>query len=315
MVKFNELKVTNDGKYLIIDVSIKDLQYYTDVYLDEIIIDTQDTYVDNGPSKSPAFIYKMDDLGIISDRLSRKSDNPETKITSKSDKYYMPLKYSNKILNGTLRFHSHDGNFIDGHLADFPYIMHIGNVEIESYQYDQDIIAFDIRNIEVESPEFYITAFKDGIEIEGLHETFNEGGVLLDIEGEISGSNKPLNLKSFRIELSELDGIPNIHNNLFFVYIKTKGTPSADTPCGMDNIVTLGVTSNLYPLYQHAFNYIKDISNTCSIPKNFINFILQYKAFQLSVKIGHYVEAIKQWKRLFNDIKQPITNLNCKCYG
>lgn len=52
MVTFNELRITKDGKYLIIDVSIRSQSYYDKVYLDSISIDTQDTYKDGGPSSS-----------------------------------------------------------------------------------------------------------------------------------------------------------------------------------------------------------------------------------------------------------------------
>ena len=55
MVKFNELKITPDGNSLIIDVSVKDLHYYNNIYLDSIIIDNQDTYVDTGPSSQAIY--------------------------------------------------------------------------------------------------------------------------------------------------------------------------------------------------------------------------------------------------------------------
>lgn len=184
MVTFQELRITPDGQTLIIDVSIKDLEYYTNVYLDSIQIDTQDTFIESGPSSKVVYT---------------------------------------KTING--------------------------------------------------------------------------------------------NSKSIRLELGTGDLLPTLNDNLFFVYIKTKGTPSANTPCGMDNSITLGVTSNLYLLYQHAFSYIKELSNTCSIPKNFINFILQYKAFELAIRTGHYVEAIKYWKKFFMNIKDPVITTNCNCYG
>ena len=43
MIQFNELRISQSGDRLIIDVSVKDLEYYTNVYLSEILIDTQDT--------------------------------------------------------------------------------------------------------------------------------------------------------------------------------------------------------------------------------------------------------------------------------
>ena len=184
MVQFNELRINPEGTKLIIDVSVKDSVYYENVYIDTISIDTQDTFIDSGPSSNVA--------------------------------------YTNTL----------------------------------------------------------------------------------------AGNNK-----SVRLELGIGDLLPSLLDNMFFVYIRTKGTPAANTPCGMDNITTLGVVSNLYPLYQHAFSYIKELSDTCSIPKNFINYILQYKAFELAVKTGHYTEAIKYWKRFFMGIKDSVITPNCGCYG
>ena len=184
MVTFQELRITPDGQKLIIDVSVRDLEYYTDVYLDTVQIDTQDTFVESGPSSKAVYT-------------------------------------------------------------------------------------------------------------------------------EVIGGNT----KSARLELGTGDLLPALNDSLFFVYIRTKGTPAADTPCGMDNITALGVVSDLYPLYQHAFSYIRELGDTCSIPRNLINCILQYKAFELAVKTGHYTEAIKYWKKFFMGIKNPVITSNCGCYG
>ena len=47
MVQFNELRITPDNRELIIDVSVKDLDIYTNVYLDYIMIDNQDTFIED----------------------------------------------------------------------------------------------------------------------------------------------------------------------------------------------------------------------------------------------------------------------------
>lgn len=183
MIQFNKLEILSEESKLVIDVSVKDLDYYFDVYIGEIIIDTQDTFIESGPSSKPIY---------------------------------------SKIITG--------------------------------------------------------------------------------------------NIKSVQLELDKGD-LLSLNDNIFFVYIKTKGTPTPDTPCGKDNEITLGVAVNLYPIYQQAFNYIKELSNTCSIPKNFINYILQFKAFQLSLKTSHYVEAIKYWKKFYQNIKEYSITTNCNCHG
>lgn len=59
MMHFNELRVSQDNRFLIIDVSVDESSYFDTVSLDSIVIDTQDTYVANGPSSTPIYTYKV----------------------------------------------------------------------------------------------------------------------------------------------------------------------------------------------------------------------------------------------------------------
>lgn len=188
MIEFKELRVTPDGKTLIIDVAVKDLSYYDDVYIDSLTIDTQDTYSESGLSTNPIFYYE---------------------VASVSDK----------------------------------------------------------------------------------------------------------NKKRIRLELnSSVLGKP-ITGNMFFVYITVKGTPAADTPCGLDNVTTLGVTADLYPFYKSSINYMKELENECEPSKNFIDSLLRFKAFELSIRTGHYVQAIKYWNKFFKEVRSNTVNTICRCHG
>jgi hypothetical protein len=188
MVKFNELRITPDGRYLIIDVSVRSQPYYDNVYLKSISIDTQDTYKDGGPSTS--IIY-----------------------------------------------------------------------------------------------------FKD-----------------ISQEGD--------DIKTYRLELSVGDFLPSLSNNMFFIYVQATGTPTSDTPCGMDNEYTLGVTFNPCALYNSIMAYTKEIYNSCSIPKNFINLFLQFKALETSINTDHYAEAIELYNKFIKDLKPNAVNVKtCSCNG
>lgn len=57
MIIFNELKICDTTKKLIIDVSISSESYYTDVYIDQIAIDSQTTYSNSTPSLTPIFKF------------------------------------------------------------------------------------------------------------------------------------------------------------------------------------------------------------------------------------------------------------------
>lgn len=190
MIRFNELRITKDGKHLIIDVSVRSQPYYNDVYLDSISIDTQDTYKDGGPSSS-------------------------------------------------------------------------------------------------------IVYFKD---------ITNEDSVA----------------KNYRLELSVGDNIPSLSDNMFFVYVKAKGVPAANTPCGMDNEYTLGITFNPCALYSAMMSYVRETVNTCSVPRNFINMFLQFKAVETSINNEHYTQAIEYYNKFIRNLGKTSTSVYtkpCSCYG
>lgn len=215
MITFQELRVTPDGKKLIIDASVKDLSYYTNVFLDAIIIDSQDTYVAGQPSTKPIFYYE---------------------VTSNSTEVYPSTDLDNPTRE----------------------------------EENKDII--------------YVN------------------------EGEESGE------KRVRLELDTKALNVNLSTTLFFVYVVTKGTPSADTPCNMDNQTTLGVAANLYPFYRNTMGCMKEVEEECSIPKTFIDRLLRFKALELSIATGNYAQAIKYWNKFFRKIKSTVVT-KCRCNG
>lgn len=216
MVQFNELRINLQGTRLIIDASIKDLQYYNNVYIDSIIIDTQDTFSINGPSSNPIFTYTV--------------ESEPSKI------YALP--------------------------------------ECDSCNPVRDLSDDEICFTQEE-------------------------------EGE----------KRVRLELDSNVLKCSLDDTLFFVYVVTKGIPAADTPCNMDNQTTMGVVANMAPFYKVSTNYIKELNNTCEVPKGFADVILKYNAFRLSIQTGHYPIAIQYWNKFFKNIKTTPTISKCNCYG
>ena len=51
--------------------------------------------------------------------------------------------------------------------------------------------------------------------------------------------------------------------NLLFVYVTVKGVAAIDVPCGMDNVHTIGVVTNLYPIYKQSIKLLSSISDDC----------------------------------------------------
>ena len=110
----------------------------------------------------------------------------------------------------------------------------------------------------------------------------------------------------------------DLSHDLFFVYVKVKGTPDPCTPCRLDEEITLGVTFDENLLYQKVMGFTKDFADECQIPVGFTDFILMWNAFKASIETEHYIPAIKYWSMLFNYGGKSIglTSIkSCGCHG
>jgi hypothetical protein len=116
--------------------------------------------------------------------------------------------------------------------------------------------------------------------------------------------------KSIRLMLDSHD-VPI--GDMLFVYVRTKGTPAPDTPCGLDNITTMATVIDLLPFYQQAMQYIKELGATCNVPQGFADFILRFKSLELGIKTGNYPQAINYFNRFFNGKTTYVSKGGCGC--
>lgn len=123
------------------------------------------------------------------------------------------------------------------------------------------------------------------------------------------------NLKHVRLILSAKDLNISSLDGMYFVYAIATGIPSPDTPCGFDNSKIMGTVINLYPYYQCMMNQVKQLENTCEVPKGFIDNSLRLKALELCIRTGNYSQAIKYWNKFFKLKLQTKYTTNCNCYG
>lgn len=116
------------------------------------------------------------------------------------------------------------------------------------------------------------------------------------------------NVKSVQVLIdSSYLSINSIYDNMLFVRIVSKGGTTEEN-------YTLGVCVNSFAIYNKALKYLKEMCNTCTTPKKFIDFILKYKAFQMCLKTRDFPLAISYWKKFkkeFNDGEKCI----CGCTG
>ena len=108
MIQFNELRITPNDEKIIIDVEVEGSDYYDNIIIDSIVIDTQDTYVDNGPSVNAIFSSGINDRSarVVIDT----ADYPTLKgkllfvyiITSGEFSSDTPTEFKNNKVIGTI---------------------------------------------------------------------------------------------------------------------------------------------------------------------------------------------------------------------
>lgn len=215
MIHFNELRYSKDNKYLIIDVAIDNQDYYDNVVIDSIIIDNQDTFVVNGPSSSPIYIYN---IPVYSKTY-----------TATGECNCSPVRVMD------------DGSYCFNDSLD------------------------NMRHIRLELP-----------------------------------------LNILKVDYS---------SDILFVYVIATGTPSSDTPCGFDNSKIIGTVVDLQGFYNNMLSYIRQVENNSTIPKEFIEAILRFKAVEVCIKTGNYPLVVKYWKKFFPRKTDIFTTKTCECYG
>lgn len=183
-----------------------------------------------------------------------------------------------------------------------------------------------IVDVSVRSESYYRDVYLTGISIrtEGTYQGSPQEGehfTLVYEETLRDGHNEFLDVdykhKHYRWVLEASDmGIEDM-NHLFFVTITTDGdivNSNLETlPCGADDMTTMGTTVNLYPYYVQAMQYIKELGNTCDIPRNFIDYILKLKALELAIKTGNYGTAITYFKTFFDRNATITGGKDCGC--
>lgn len=92
MVTFNDLRITEDGKQLIIDVQVDSLSWYNNIYIESIHIDTDKTYTsDNAPSEKAYEAYTAEKGETLTGEGKAVSVLEATKILTIDEDGCMPV--------------------------------------------------------------------------------------------------------------------------------------------------------------------------------------------------------------------------------
>ena len=135
---------------------------------------------------------------------------------------------------------------------------------------------------------------------------------------EFTGNEREANLVLQPVDMNEKFSKSSFSSDLFFVYVKVKGTPDPCTPCRLDEEITLGVTFDDALLYQNVMQFTKELADTCVTPKGFIDMILLWNGFKAAINTEHYIPAIDFWKKMFyghHGMSGLSSSKPCGCHG
>ena len=171
-----------------------------------------------------------------------------------------------------------------------------------------------VLDVSTSSQSYFTNMYITKIVVDN-QDTYVEGGPSTNpiYTKTISGTTT----RSLQLTLTVADlAAADLANDMLFVYVIEGGTPTADTPCGMDGTTNTGVVMSMCNFYNRALTYIREVEDDCNIKENFINFILRFNALLYAIKTQHYTLAIKYFKKFFYGITSDnIVTTNCGCNG
>lgn len=163
----------------------------------------------------------------------------------------------------------------------------------------------------VKDGQWYDNVYIDGVMIDKAENYVNNGPSSHAVNIKLDNS---INTKRHFFDISPQDIGETSFDGMYFVYVYTKGLPSMDVPCGKDVNMILLPVYNTYPLYQYSMKFIRQVSKSCCIPKDFIDCILRIRALETSMLTGNYENAIMYFN-LFKvkGSNQSIIKGGCGC--
>ena len=346
-VIFDQLRISNDGQSMFINAHVNKASYFDDIYLKRITICTEEQISELNPhTYGEDFIYQQDieplssieqlydKTQILSEKqlLGKMLENGGWRI-SIEPKEGAETNALSVVLSGKF------SQFDTGYTPKLVVATNAFNPLTDNLNHPE--ILFTIDGTVFEGKGHRVWQFKGKGDV-GQNTMlsfylFNQTGeeiytyTRLDVTDDFNflhflwqgysvipeSNQKEVHLVLNNNSFNEKFKYSDMSHNMFFVYIECEGTPAVDTPCMLDEMTTLGVTFDYGAVFNPAMNITRELADTCKIPQNFLDFILNYDALKIALETEHYVPAIEYWNRLMvngQNIGSGTTKL-CGCHG
>ena len=351
MIIIDQLRVSDDGKKMYLNAHVNKARYFDEVFIDKITICTEDQVSETNPQiQTGDYVYQKefnatDDYVIYPIYNKTQVLSEDLLLNIKNEYGGWSVSFTSKensTLNGiSITFSGKFSVFDTGHLPkliitapDFIPAADGSNLNDVRVLHSIEGIRFEKEGhtawifkgkdyIDYDNVCFYLyKQTSDGVyELVHLDDTDNKEFLHFYWNAYSyvpTTHSKEINMVFTPSMFNEKFSKTTFSDNMFFVYIECKGTPSSDTPCTLDEKTTLGVTFDYGLFYNQAMNYTRELVNTCSPSQQFIDFILNVEALKLGIETEHYIPAIQRWKWLKEENKKgTVGNVakSCGCHG
>lgn len=329
MLSFNELYITEDGKNLVIDVSVDDLAAYSECYINKITVNTAERHCTSKSSidvfsGSTGIIY----VDINGDGVISESDIEQIDwLQSMMHRVVLTEKTSKYDLNG------------DG-VVDLKDIADIINAILNSTTQNPAPLIYDIngdKEVSIGDVNIFIDLIKELIGkscgsdactadlikvLLSRYSTCLQDTVEPKVEGVMPVKRKRLCLSV--AELAELGLTKTMFNDLMVVRVEAIINGNVNmieaSGCGWDENVITGVAYNGKPLYDTAVKYASSYGSNCESndASAFTDFILRYYAFDFALRNGDICTALKYWNDYLGSSASVVSGgrgKGCGCHG
>lgn len=111
--------------------------------------------------------------------------------------------------------------------------------------------------------------------------------------------------------------LTSLTNNMLIIKasISEDSVPSENSPCGYDNTYEIAVYADICEIVNQLSQLTTELSNTCAIPKKFINYFLLFKGLEYSLRSQKIEKSIEYYKQLIGISNNNLTIKSCGCNG
>jgi len=346
MINIDQLRISDDGKSMFIDAHVNAAEYFKDVYIDKVVIATEeqvtgscedvvgDNYIYEAKVSAAETVTPVAKKPVVvsGEKLTElQQDNGGWRLLLQDDAARIGFSFSGRypVLEegGSAKLVVANAEYdpSDGLVSDNILFTVDGKLIAKDYNTGTPIWQFGGKGATGGYKNLYFHIFRvdtdESIEHVRLDDTDNEEFlhfIYHTFTETKSESRREVHLVLNTAMMNTNFTESTFSGHMYFVFFKAGGTPAANTPCRLDEMTTVGVTFDYGLIYQNGLCYTRQLAEDCSVPDDFVNFILNYAALHVAIETEHYTTAIEHFRYLLRHgcgkaMKAGATARPCGC--